>query len=170
VIRIPSPGAMLGLAKATVELAVESTVVMVSLPARALGLIDAAESLVDRIGSVVDRAEDLIARTERVVGEAEFAVREVETITAAAATRGRDRRRDRVHRQHHRPGLRADRRQGSTAGRAVRDELSVEEVEAAIKLVDELPAITEHMSPTCCRSSRPWKGWGRTSPSCSTSP
>lgn len=145
VIRIPSPGAMLGLAKATVELAVESTVVVVSLPARVLGLIDAAESLVDRIGTVVDRAEELIARTERVVGEAEFAVREVEAITAAAGTVVATADvtasiANTIVRVYEPIAAKA----APLAERFV-EELSVEEVEAAIKLVDELPRITEHM-------------------------
>jgi hypothetical protein len=145
VIRIPSPGAMLGLARSTVELVLESTVVVASLPARALGLIDAAESLVDRIGTVVDRAEELIARTERVVGEAEFAVREVETITAAAATvvataDVTSSIANEIVRVYEPIAAKA----APLAERFVA-ELSAEEVEAAVKLVDELPVITGHM-------------------------
>ncbi|GAA0631268.1 hypothetical protein GCM10010174_60190 [Kutzneria viridogrisea] len=160
VLRVISPSALLELAKSTVQTAVDTAVVLVSVPARLLGVLGGAEALVERIGATIDRVDDLLARTERVVGAAEAAVTEVQAISKAAA--GVIAETVAVCNQAAAvvaaAGHTSDRagalvrtwepitsEAAPLADRFVR-ELSADEVDAAIRLVDELPALTEHMT------------------------
>jgi methyl-accepting chemotaxis protein len=88
-----------------------------SVPGRVLNLLSAAEA-------VVTRADELTRRTERVVTEAEAAVTAARRVTDAAAEQV----------EAVRPVMRFV------------EEFSAHEVSAAIKLVDELPKLANHMS------------------------
>lgn len=96
--------------------AVQTTTTVVAIPGRVFGLLSAAEQ-------AVRRANELVERTDKVVTSAEAAVEHARRVTAAA---------DEVV-EATKPMLR------------FATEMSVHEVEAAIRLVDELPKLAEHM-------------------------
>jgi methyl-accepting chemotaxis protein len=88
-----------------------------SIPGRLLGLLSAAEQ-------AVRRANELIERTDAVVTSAEAAAEHARRVTTAA---------DEIV-QATKPMLRFV------------TELSAHEIEAAIRLVDELPRLAQHMT------------------------
>ncbi len=88
-----------------------------TLPGRLLGLLSAAEE-------AVRRANELVERTDTVVTSAEAAVEHARRVTVAAEE-----------------VIEATRPMVRFAA-----EMSAHEVEAAIKLVDELPRLAEHMT------------------------
>ncbi len=176
-IRIPTPGDVLGAAKSTVGWAVESATTAATTaataPARVLGLVDEVETLLRRVNTIVDGAEETLARTDRTVGEVEEVLRQART-TAEAAAGTVDEAADisagarklvaeaggvsadaaGTVRDVQKTAAVADellntyepvaRRAAPMAQRFV-DELSQKEVDAAIRLVDELPVLTEHV-------------------------
>jgi methyl-accepting chemotaxis protein len=97
--------------------AVETVTAVVSIPGRVLGLLSAAEQ-------AVRRANELVERTDNVVTSSEAAVEHARRVTAAA---------DEVI-QATKPMLRFV------------TEMSAHEIEAAIRLVDELPRLAQHMT------------------------
>ncbi|MFY1633468.1 hypothetical protein ACN27F_09335 [Solwaraspora sp. WMMB335] len=143
------------------------------VPSRAFAVLDEIEALVQRVGAVVDRVETLLQRSELVVEETEEATRRVEVIAAAAtaaveaATRvaaaaeqlltdadrvavGASRvvgRSEQIAAQatdlldEYEPTL----RRGAPMARHFIEQLSEDEVVAAIELVDELPRLTRHI-------------------------
>jgi methyl-accepting chemotaxis protein len=95
----------------------DTTTAAASVPGRVLRLLSAAES-------VVERADDLVRRTETVVAGAEQAVADAKQVTADAQAQ-------------------------VTATRPViefLEEFSAHEVQAAIRLVDELPRLSAHLN------------------------
>jgi len=178
---------IIGLAKAVTVAAIDTTVALVSLPARLIGLVGAAETLVERITEVVERAERLVAEVEGIAASAGVVVVDAAKISGQAS--GVIAVAEQVSRQasgvvavaEHVSG-RANEvvggaarvsaeaaavvalaestagianelirvyepialRAAPLAGRFV-TELSDEEVDAAIRLVDELPQLTEHL-------------------------
>jgi hypothetical protein len=88
-----------------------------SVPWRVLDLLAAAES-------VVARADELVTRTDKVITDAANAVTRAERVTAVAEEQI----------EAARPMIRFV------------EEFSAHEMEAAIKLVDELPRLREHIS------------------------
>jgi methyl-accepting chemotaxis protein len=103
--------------RAVVGWAVDTATTVVSIPGRVFNLLTAAEQ-------AVARANELVDRTDAVVTSAEDAVHQAREVTRAA---------DEVV-QATKPMLKFV------------AELSAHEVEAAIKLVDELPKLAEHMT------------------------
>jgi hypothetical protein len=172
-IRIPTPGGVLGLAKSTVGWAVESATIVVSVPARVIGLVDGVEALLARVNDIADRADKLIDRTTETVDDAEVVLKRCEAVAAAAAKIVEDAGRitdtagavvteagevcgkasGTVAQAQHTAAT-ADSLLEAYAPIAARaapmaerfvNELSAKEVEAAIRLVDELPVLTEHV-------------------------
>jgi len=171
--RLPDPGALFGLAKSTVGWAVDSAVAVAAVPGRVLGLLDAAESLVGRVDDVVTRADALVTRTEAVVGSAEAVVESARTVSAAAAVVVADARRvstaadavvsEVVDITSKATGVVATAESTARSAHELLEEfsplarrampllkrfveeLSPHEIEAAIRLVDQLPVITEHV-------------------------
>ncbi|WNV84043.1 hypothetical protein [Umezawaea sp. Da 62-37] len=171
--RLPAPGELFGFAKSTVGWAVDSAVAVAAVPGRVLGLLDSAETLVTRVDGVVTRADDLIQRAGALVGEVEAVVAQARVVSSAAQVVVADARRvstaaeavitEVVDVTNQATGVVAT--ADSTARTAhelleaysplVRrampllkrfvDELSPQEIEAAIKLVDQLPVLTEHI-------------------------
>lgn len=171
--RIPTPGDVLGLAKSTVGWAVESASTVAAVPSRVIGLVDGVESLLTRVHDIVDRADELMDRARGTVDDAERVVRRCDVVAEAAAKAVDDAGRitstadavvgeanevcgratgtvDKAQRmadvadsllEAYAP---AARRAAPMAERFV-EELSAKEVEAAIRLVDELPVLTEHV-------------------------
>jgi hypothetical protein len=127
VIRIPRPSDVL-----------EAAQMVAGLPTDAI-------RLVSRIGALLGDAEVLLVRTrrlldgvERAVGSVDDATRRAEAVIASAeaTTTGVQRLVEEY--------VPLAERAASLAHRFV-DELSEQEVHAAIKLIDHLPAVTEHM-------------------------
>jgi hypothetical protein len=171
--RLLGPGALFGMAKSTVGWAVDSAVAVAAVPGRVLGLLDAAESLVGRVDDVVTRADELVRRTTSVVDEASDVVGQARAITAAAQVVVGDARRvsttaEAVIGEVIDVTGRANAVVDTAASTALTaqelleayaplaqqampllkrfvEELSVLEVEAAIRLVDQLPVLTEHV-------------------------
>jgi hypothetical protein len=171
--RLPDPGALFGLAKSTVGWAVDSAVAVAAVPGRVLGLLDAAESLVGRVDDVVTRADTLVRKTEAVVDEVTAVVENARAISASAQVVVADARRvstaaeavvtevvditsqangvvvvaESTARTAHEllEAYVPLARQAMPLLRRFVEELSPQEIEAAIKLVDQLPVITEHV-------------------------
>jgi methyl-accepting chemotaxis protein len=96
---------------------IQTTTEVVSIPTRVFNLLSAAER-------AVQRANELVDRTDKVVTSAESAVANAREVTSAA---------DEIV-QAAKPMLRFV------------TELSAHEIEAAIRLVDELPRLAQHMT------------------------
>jgi uncharacterized protein YoxC len=154
----------MGLAKqalgSVVNTAVDTTTAVVAVPGRVLGLIGEVEQLVrkvngtvDDINAIIGKAGALVDRTGSVVADAEKAVDEVRAITASASdvaeraglvvtTAG--------HTAHTANELitiyEPIAKQAQPLAKRFVDELSPHEIEAAIKLIDELPVLTEHLT------------------------
>lgn len=172
-IRIPTPGDVVGLAKSTVGWAVDSAAGVAAVPARAIGLVEGVETLLHRVNGVVDRAEELVERTSKTVDDAEVVLQQTRTAAASAttvideATRTSGEARRLIRESEDTCGAAAKtveqvqrtaattdellesyaplaRRAAPMAQRFV-EELSPKEVDAAIRLVDELPTMTEHI-------------------------
>ncbi|MFD4674061.1 hypothetical protein ACFWNN_30380 [Lentzea sp. NPDC058450] len=150
----------MGLAKQALSTALDTTAAVAAVPSRVLDLIGEVEQLVRKVSSTIDavdgivvKADALVERTANVVADAEKAVDEVRAITASAAdvseraaqvvvTAGQT-----AHTADELIGIYEPlaKKAQPLAQRFV-DELSPHEVEAAIKLVDELPVLTEHLT------------------------
>jgi hypothetical protein len=183
---MPSP--IIGLAKAAAVAAIDTTVAIVSLPARVIGLVGAAEALVERINDVVARAERLVAEAEAISASAGVVVVDAAKISSQAAgvvavaeqvsTQASGVIAVAEHVSGRAAGVVGDAAKVSDEAAAVIalaestaaianelvrayepialraapladrfvTELSEDEVEAAIRLVDELPRLTEHLT------------------------
>ncbi|NGY60563.1 hypothetical protein G7043_16665 [Lentzea sp. NEAU-D13] len=149
----------MGLAKQALGAALDTTAAVAAVPGRVLDLITEVEQLVRKVNGTIDavdgivaKADDLVDRTANVVADAEKAVDEVRTITASAsdvaeraaqvvATAGHT-----AHTANELIGLYEPlAKQAQPLAKRFVEELSPHEVEAAIKLVDELPVLTEHL-------------------------
>jgi DNA-directed RNA polymerase subunit F len=100
-----------------IQWTVGTTTAAASVPGRVLSLLSAAES-------VVARADELVRRTEKVVAGAEKSVEHAERVTTEAQA------------------------QVTATQPLIQfvEEFSALEVQAAIKLVDELPRLSEHLN------------------------
>ncbi|MDR7301816.1 hypothetical protein [Haloactinomyces albus] len=172
-IGIPTPGDVVGMAKSTLGWTVNSAVTVAAAPGRVIGLLDGAETLLSRGHDVVGRAEELVERTAKTVAEAEEVLEQSRTVAASATGAVEDAVRvsgsaetvvgeaARVSERASTTITQAERIAESAAGllsayeptarraapmveRFVR-ELSPKEIDAAIRLVDELPVLTEHI-------------------------
>ncbi|MCG8923388.1 hypothetical protein [Lentzea sp. CC55] len=150
----------MGLAKQALDTALDTTAAVAAVPTRLLGLITEVEQLVrkvngtiDAVDGVVRRADELVGRTANVVSDAEKAVDEVRAITASAGDVAQ-----RAGLVVTAAGQTADTaneligiyepiaKQAQPLAKRFVEELSPHEIEAAIKLVDELPVLTEHLT------------------------
>ncbi|AEB43312.1 MULTISPECIES: hypothetical protein [Micromonospora] len=170
VIPLPRPTAVVGLTRS----ALDSAASFAAIPARAFAVLDGVEALLTRINGVVDRIEQTLDRTDQVLADAEVAVREVAVISAAAtvavdnagtvAAAAADvvARAEKVSGQAaetvgaaaeatataaellaaYEPALR---RAAPMATHFI-EQLSHEEVAAAVRLVDELPKLRQHLT------------------------
>ncbi|MGW5559039.1 hypothetical protein ACWER9_17675 [Micromonospora sp. NPDC003944] len=173
-IPLPTPTAVVGLTRSALDQALGSAASMAAVPARAFAVLDGVEALLARINGVVDRIETTLDRTDQVLTDAEAAVREVAVISAAATTaidtasevataaavvvaeadRVASRAAETVDTAAQAAATAAElltayepalRRAAPMAGRFV-EELSHEEISAAIHLIDELPKLKEHLT------------------------
>ncbi|GIJ07017.1 hypothetical protein Van01_02310 [Micromonospora andamanensis] len=161
---------MLGLTRSALDQAAS----FAAIPARAFAVLDEVEALLARINGVVDRVEQTLDRTDRMVTDAEVAVREVAVISAAAtaavdnatAVAGAaavvvESARSVAGRAAETVGTAAEaaataaellsayepalRRAAPMANHFV-EQLSHEELTAAVRLVDELPKLRQHLT------------------------
>ncbi|MEU4527974.1 hypothetical protein AB0F49_07080 [Micromonospora ureilytica] len=173
-IPLPTPAAVVGLTRSALDQALGSATSMAAVPARAFAVLDGVEALLARINGVVDRIETTVDRTDQVLTDAEAAVSEVAVISAAATTaidtatevaaaaavvvaeadRVAGRAAATVGTAAEAAATAAEllaayepalRRAAPMAGRFV-EELSHEEISAAIHLIDELPKLKEHLT------------------------
>ncbi|WP_433356626.1 hypothetical protein ACQPYV_06415 [Micromonospora saelicesensis] len=173
-IPLPTPAAVVGLTRSALDQALGSAASMAAVPTRAFAVLDGVEALLARINGVVDRIETTLDRTDQVLTDAEAAVREVAVISAAATTaidtatevataaavvvaeadRVANRAATTVGTATEAAATAAEllaayepalRRAAPMAGRFV-EELSHEEISAAIHLIDELPKLKEHLT------------------------
>ncbi|MBX7268591.1 hypothetical protein KIF24_22940 [Micromonospora sp. Llam7] len=155
-IPLPRPTAVVGLTRS----ALDSAASFAAIPARAFAVLDGVEALLTRINGVVDRVEETLDRTDRMLGDADVAVREVAVISAAA-TAAVDTAQSVAGRAAETVGTAAEaattaaellaayepalRRAAPMANHFV-EQLSHEELIAAVRLVDELPKLREHLT------------------------
>jgi hypothetical protein len=157
---LPRPAAVLDLTMSLAGRAMEAVAAVLALPARTLALLDGLELLIARLIVVLDRAEELVERVDGVTGSAEGAVRDVRALTAATAAvvaeselvaarvagvverAGRTAAATDELMAAYAPALR---HAAPLADRFLR-QLSPEEVAAAVRLVDELPKLTHHLT------------------------
>ncbi|MGC4805211.1 hypothetical protein [Micromonospora sp. DT233] len=173
-ISLPRPAAVVGLTRSALDQALGSAASVAAVPTRAFALLDGVEALLSRINAVVDRIEGTLERTDRVLDDAEAAVREVAVISAAATTAIENateiaataavvvgeaqvvagRVAGTAAAAGEAAGTAAEllaayepalRRGAPMAARFV-EQLSHEEVTAAIRLIDELPKLKEHLT------------------------
>lgn len=173
VLGIPTPGEAISVARSATGWAVRSATTAAAVPGRLLGLVDGAEDLVRRVRSVVDRADELIERTSRTVEDVQGVLEDARSVATSAAEVVNEAARvsssaeaivtragavsddaSRTVAEAQRTAATADellrlyepmaRRAAPMAERFVA-ELSQEEVDAAIRMVDELPVLTEHL-------------------------
>ena len=143
-----------------VDTAIETTATVAAVPGRVLSLIGEVEQLVrkvngtvDEISAIIRKADALVDRTGNVVADAEKAVDEVRAITASAsdvAERAGQVVTTAGHTAHTANELidmyEPIAKQAQPLAKRFVDELSPHEIEAAIKLIDELPVLTEHLT------------------------
>lgn len=173
VVRVPNPADVVGMAKSTVGWAAGSVAAVVAVPGRVLGVLDDVESLITRVNDAVDRVEGVVGRAEHAARGAESTVAQARAVADEAETAVVDARRVAAEAAGVLGGARAVSDEASnvvvsaqrtadtadallesyapTAKRAAPllerfvKEFSEGEVDAAIKLVDELPVLTEHV-------------------------
>lgn len=170
---LPRPGAAVAVTRSVVGQVVESAAAVATLPLRVLRVLGATELLVTRLTIFIDRAEALLERTAGVVDGADDAILQIRAITVAATRAVEDASRTAagaaavigeaelvteaaagvISRTAGTAGTAGEllasfepslRRAAPMAERFVR-ELSQEEVTAAIRLIDELPRLREHL-------------------------
>ncbi|MBP2337928.1 hypothetical protein [Saccharothrix coeruleofusca] len=127
-----TPRAVFDLARSTVETAV-------SVPGRVLGLLEAAESVVRRADDLVTRTEGVLAETEALVARASAVTATAEVVTADVGELSR------TSRELVDVYAPLAQRAQPLAARFV-EELTPQEVEAAVRLVDQLPELARHMA------------------------
>ncbi|MFC0508394.1 hypothetical protein [Micromonospora costi] len=152
-IPLPRPSAVVGLTRSALDQAFGSAASLAAVPARAFAVLDDVEALLSRINGVVDRIERTLDRTDRVLTDAEKVAHSAVAVVAeadavagrAAGTVGTAAEAAATAAElltAYEPALR---RAAPMTTRFV-EQLSHEEVTAAIRLVDELPKLREHLT------------------------
>jgi hypothetical protein len=170
---IPTPSDVLGLTRSAVGSAVDAAGELAALPGRAFEILDGIETTLRRVDLLLTRVEGVVERTEGVVERADRAVDRVETITASGAVPIEEASRlvaaagavigeaeavasraaGAVSRAEATAGTAQDLlasyagalREAAPMVRHFVEQLSHDEVDAAVRLVDELPRVTQHL-------------------------
>jgi hypothetical protein len=171
---LPRPSAVVHLTRYVIGTAVESAAALATVPVRVFRVLGAVELLVTRMTLAVDRVETLLDRTDHAVDQADEAMRQVRVITAAAALVVEEATQvaagaatvvgnaglvaesaSGVIERAAIAAVRADEmlvayeptlRRAEPMARRFVEQLSHEEVTAAIRLVDELPKLKDHLT------------------------
>ncbi|HEX8631050.1 MAG TPA: hypothetical protein VF755_23075 [Catenuloplanes sp.] len=170
---LPRPTAALALTRSLVGQAIESVAAVATVPLRVFRVLGATELLVTRLTILLDRAEDLLDRTTAVVDDADEAMLQLRALSAAATLAVEEATRTAagaaaviaeaelvtesaagvITRTAVTAGTADEllasfeptlRRAAPMAERFIQ-QLSPEEVTAAIRLIDELPRLREHL-------------------------
>jgi hypothetical protein len=160
------PGDVVGGMRALLGWTDEAVGVVAALPTRVSGLLDDVDVLLARITELLDRVESVAARAERVVGKADAVAEGADGVVARAgkvaadalgvidhATAVANRAGEVVEEAGGTSGAAHDllvtytpiAEQAAPLARRFVAEFSTEELHAAIRLVDQLPALTEHV-------------------------
>lgn len=170
---IPTPSAVLGLTRSAVGSAVDTAGALAALPGRAFEILDGIEATVRRVDLLLARVETVVERTEDVVDRADRAVDRVEVITTSGAVPIEEASRlvaaagvviteaesvaaraaGAVSRAETAAGTAQDLlaayagtlRDAAPMARHFVEQLSREEVDAAVRIIDELPRVTQHL-------------------------
>jgi ABC-type transporter Mla subunit MlaD len=136
---LPRPSTLFDFAFATAGKAVGTAMAVASAPARLLRLVDEAEVLVARVTAVVDTAERATSEAQAVTASAAVVAQESARTSAAAVV---------VLEQTARTARTVEELiiAYEPAARRFVEELSAEEVEAAIRMIDELPRLAHHLN------------------------
>jgi len=154
-----SPAAIAELARSAVGQVVETAAFAATVPVRVIGLLGQTELLVSRVTMIADEAEGLIQRVAAAVDEVGMTVAEARTIAAAAAgvvgqATEVSTRAAAVVEQAEAAAVETGRMldaysptlmKGAPLAQRFVDELSPEEVTAAIRMIDQLPALRAHL-------------------------
>lgn len=139
-------GSVVDVTRAVVEHTVATAVFAVSVPGRIEALLDNAESLIRRVDAVVTDAAAAVAQANEVIGSTTSVVAQAATVAAQAqavvesAGRSTDIAGDLL--ETYEPVA----RQAAPLASQFVDQLSPEEVHAAIVMLDQLPELAERMS------------------------
>jgi hypothetical protein len=171
---VPRLSAVFELTRSAVNRTVDSAASVAALPGRAFAVVGEIEALVERLACVIDRAEHLLDRCHLVVTESQEAARRVaggataapvaveevarvavaagavagnaEQVVGEAATvvagTGRIAATGQELLSAYEPTLRTA---APMAGRFV-EQVSQEEIDAAIRLINQLPRLTRHLT------------------------
>ena len=122
---LPRPSSLVDFAVSTAGKAVSTATAIASVPVRVLRLVDEIEVLVARVTAIVDEVQAVSDSAALVVREAARTSADAAEATATA--------RELIVAYE-------------PAARQFVDHLSPEEVDAAIRMVDELPRLAEHLN------------------------
>jgi ABC-type transporter Mla subunit MlaD len=126
-IRVPRPSDVLGAAQTVAGLPSD----VIRMLTRLGGLIDQAETLLARADRLLGSAEQTMAGVNGTTRKAEEAVARADATTRSA--------------QHLMAEYSPMAERAAPMARVLIDELSEQELHAAVRLIDQLPALTEHM-------------------------
>jgi ABC-type transporter Mla subunit MlaD len=164
-----SPSDLAAAARSVLGWTDEAVQVVADLPARVAVLVDEAERLVarvgdtvDRVNAVVDRVDDtvdgvnvVVGSVERVAGNAEQVVEQIIPITGAAGAVLESVGSTSAGAQALLDVFRPIAERGGPLLQHFVNEFSVQELQALIRLVDQVPQFTEHMEsdimPVLCK-------------------
>lgn len=128
----------MSMVRSAVGWAFQSAVAVVSVPARLLDLLGSAEQIVRRTLAVLDEVEAVVARAQRVTSAAEGLLPDATRVTGDAAgvvaAAGRTARAVDELLAAYQP-----------MARRFIAELSEQEVDAAVRMIDELPKLADHL-------------------------
>ena len=160
------PSDVIGGMRAVLGWTDEAVALAAALPERIAGLLDDVDALMLRIAEVLDRVEAIAARAEGVVGKADAVADAAEGVVATAgavasdasgvienATAVAQRAGEVVEQASGTSGAAREllltytpiAERAAPLARQFVEEFSPEELHAAIRLIDHLPALTEHM-------------------------
>ncbi len=154
-----SPSALVELSRYAVGQVVETAAAVATIPVRVLSLVGQAELIATRISLIAENAEAMIERVAATAAEADQTIRETRVIVAAAAVVVAEAEtvaasaaqvvgtaetaatevEDLLN------GYAGTLRKAAPLAARFVDELSPEEITAAIRMIDELPRMREHL-------------------------
>jgi hypothetical protein len=136
---LPRPSTLVDFAISAAGRAVGTAMAVAAAPARLLRLVDDAEVLMVRVTTVVDAAEQAVGEAQAATASAAIIVQESARTSTAAAS---------VLEQTAQTAQTANELVTAyePAARRFVEELSVEEVDAAIRMIDELPKLAHHLN------------------------
>ncbi len=146
------PSDMIGAARAVISWTDETIGVLAVLPGRVTRLLTDVETLIARVGAVVDRTDDVVTRVEAVTTEAAGLIGQASAV-ADRADALIDRAGAVVAQADNTSSAARDliaiyapiAEQAAPLAQRFVEEFSADELRAAIRLVDQLPALATHL-------------------------